>query len=230
MASIIYKLEKIQHGIYHCVIDDMYDLAMTFCRVQEFYESPFPQIRGKNFKLLDFMRVYSKNNGDNIFTYPIDWCGFNVPSTIINSCYNKNKIQDLNDYDKIIKKIDNDICNEMTDDVNVRPKYYLIGTEGACKDTFKHEICHALYFLKKKYKKEADEVIKKLTSKCYDKFTVALTKLGYSDKVFNDEIQAYIATGIVSIEGHVKFNKKEKTLIEKIKKELESIYKKYEND
>ena len=75
MASISYKLEKIQDGIYHCIIDDMYDLAMTFCRIQEFYESPFSQIRGKNFKLLDFMRIYSKNNGDNICFILLDDIG-----------------------------------------------------------------------------------------------------------------------------------------------------------
>ena len=60
--KIEYTLKNLYPGVYLCTIKDMYDLTMTFCRVQEFYESPFKQIRNKKFLLLEFMKLYSKKN------------------------------------------------------------------------------------------------------------------------------------------------------------------------
>jgi len=49
--NIKYKLKEIYKGIFLVTIQDEYDLAMTFCRLQEYYESPFKQIRGKTFEM-----------------------------------------------------------------------------------------------------------------------------------------------------------------------------------
>ena len=68
---------------------------MHFLRAQEFYESPFPEFKGKNFNLIDYMEKYAKAYGDNVFTYPGDWCGFNIPSNVLKECYFGN-ILDVN--------------------------------------------------------------------------------------------------------------------------------------
>ena len=49
-------------------------------RVQEYYESRYPSIKGKYFPIEDFMDIYSEKNGN--FTYTLDWGGFNIPGNI----------------------------------------------------------------------------------------------------------------------------------------------------
>ena len=219
--KIKYKLNKIQDRIYHCVINDTYDLAMTFCRVQEFYESPFKQIRGKNFKILDFMKLYSQKRGECFFGYPIDWCGFNIPGPIIEDCYFGKIIEDSNYYDNVIEEIHFKVISDIGEEHNQTcPKYYLIATEAEDEDTLKHEICHALYYVHDEYKKKANSIVKKLSRECYDKLTLALTELGYTKKVFKDELQAYITTGISALEYKVKLTKQDKKNINDLKIEL----------
>ena len=152
--KIKYSLKKIYPGIYFCKIEDMYDLAMTFCRIQEFYESPFKQIRGKRFTLVELMAIYSKGN-EGSFTYPIDWGGFNIPGPIISNLYD-NEVEDFNIYDGIIT----DIHDKVVGEVNSH-NYYLIGSNSD-KSTIAHECCHALYFLDKNYKKSVNKIIKNL--------------------------------------------------------------------
>ena len=45
------EVKKIKPNIYSVIIKDDYDRAMVFCRYQEFYESPYNEIRGKFFTL-----------------------------------------------------------------------------------------------------------------------------------------------------------------------------------
>ena len=77
------NLYKISGNIFCLKFDNNYDLCMHFLRAQEFYESPFPEFKGKNFNLIDYMEKYAKAYGDNVFTYPGDWCGFNIPSNVL---------------------------------------------------------------------------------------------------------------------------------------------------
>jgi hypothetical protein len=197
---------------------------MTFCRLQEFYESPFEEIRGKNFRIFDFMRMYSKKNGDGCFTYANDWDGFNVPSDAIYSCYVKNKIKDLNEYDKIIQKIHNDICDKLTDDTNVRPKYYLIGTTGKDKSAMLHEVCHGMYNLNKIFKEKSNKIIDDIPNKIYNKMSKALKNIGYSDKTLKDEINAYLSTGYDSIIHNEEFTVKEEERIKDFSKLLKDNF------
>jgi len=46
MIDINYKIEKVKPKIFAVIIEDSYDRAMTFLRIQEFYESPNPAFRG----------------------------------------------------------------------------------------------------------------------------------------------------------------------------------------
>jgi hypothetical protein len=223
--NIKYKLEKITDRIYHCIINDPYDLAMTFCRVQEFYESPFKEIRGKNFELLDLMSIYSKKNGEGYFGYPSDWAGFNIPGSIIQKCYIEGCVIDLNYYDDVIMDIHNDIMNELDER---DPKYYLIGSQGDNEITKRHEIAHALYHLNTEYKRKVNKIVKLITPKIYKQIEEYLLEIGYTKRVVVDEINAYFATEDSSIWESLEPNKKEKLLLEDVQSELSSLLCKYE--
>ncbi len=44
---------KIFPRVYHVTCDSRFDLAMTFLRSQEFYESDNPDVRGKEFSIIE---------------------------------------------------------------------------------------------------------------------------------------------------------------------------------
>ncbi len=202
-------LQKLYPRLYLLKFDpnDSYDMCMTFCRYQEKYESPNPKFRGKDFALVDFMEWYSKNS-NGYFSYPIDWAGFNIPNTIFKANWFHN-IRDKNKYDYFMLQayyaIWHDIKYNSIDtyldfDLN-DPKYYLIGATDAL--TIKHEMAHGFYYLIPKYKKEMDTLTKKLPKKFVEKVYSWFENIGYTKKVFKDEMQAYMATGFPSNSGIV---------------------------
>jgi hypothetical protein len=216
--KIKYKLEEIQPKVWLVTMDNSYDLAMTFCRVQEFYESAFKEIRGKYFNMTEFQRMYSMKFGDGVFTYPHDWAGFNVPSHIIDKCYNyQESFNDINQYDDVIQEINNVITLE--EDL----KYYLIGAETKAQSTINHEIAHAFYYLYPKYKKVADEITNEVPIAIQNKIKKWLTAIGYNDKVFKDELQAYISADPNTLIDNGVFSKRQEKTIQKIHKKLQIL-------
>jgi hypothetical protein len=213
---IKYKLKEIAQDIYLCTIKDQYDLTMTFCRLQEFYESPHKEIRNKKFKLLDFIRLYTKRRKEEVFTYPEDWVGFNVPSIIIENLY-KLGIDDYNDYDRTIENIHKSIN---------KSKYYLIAATTNDTTTIEHELCHALYYLNKDYKKVTDTITSKLPLSVYKKISKFLINLGYTKHVLKDEVQAYLSTDSEMFK-EIKMSKKDKITLLKIKTQLKFNFLKY---
>jgi hypothetical protein len=217
--KINYKLEELYPGIFFCKITDMYDLCMTFCRVQEFYESPYKNIRNKKFSLFELMKTYSKDHGS--FTYPIDWGGFNVPGSIVNRLYSLG-IDDYNVYDGIIESIH----KHANKHIEQKNHYYLIGANNDRK-TIEHELCHAFYYLDKDYKKEVDKILKKLHVSLYRKMERVLFEIGYCKEVIPDEFQAYLITDSNLIDENIKINKRELINKTDVTLELKHFYKKY---
>src|SRR5580704_15894322 len=83
MSTIKIAKSKIAKGIYLLCFKTQYELAATFLRVQEYYESP--RFSGRIFSLEQFMDWYAERFGN--FTYYQDWTGFNVPSTALRPFY-----------------------------------------------------------------------------------------------------------------------------------------------
>jgi len=199
-----YKLEQYpgEKNIFVVTTDNQYDLAMLFLRVQEYYESPFKQIRGKEFTLMKFMELYSKKFGDGAFTYANDWVGFNVPGDILVTLYGDNynyHIEDYNEYDQ-----------HMTDIVNqIRGEFYLIGAVKKDANTIGHELCHARFGLDKEYKKKARSILKKLPDKIKKKIEDYLLSIGYCKGALEDELQAYIANDYHQLVESIKFSQKD---------------------
>lgn len=186
--SVKYQIKEVKPNIYAVIIKDQYDRAMLFCRAQEYYESPSPKFRGKEFSIWDYMKWYHERYGRG-FSYGNDWSGFNIPVKTIRECYNKlNKIE--TPYDKVM----DEILSVLSLKVESKDGYVI--SCGITKgDTFKHEVCHGLYYTNKDYKKQMDALTKGLPKKYYDKFKENILEMGYASKVVNDEIQAYIQYG-----------------------------------
>jgi hypothetical protein len=186
-----YSIKQVKPNIFAVVVKDDYDLAMLFCRVQEFYESPNTKFRGQNFSIWDFIEWYSRERNGS-FTYPTDWAGFNIPFEALEEC-----MQGLQEpespYDKEMQRIYN-LINGM------KPKEgraYIIGVPDIHSETFNHEVCHALYYVDDEYKKIADSItneFKKSLESAYHIFKRNLLGMGYTEDVVDDEIQAYLTT------------------------------------
>jgi hypothetical protein len=83
------KHKILPYNIHLLVFDNQYDLASTFLRFQEHYESP--EFAGKVFTLDEYKNWYINHSPraskDGVFTYYEDWNGFNIPSKILKPFY-----------------------------------------------------------------------------------------------------------------------------------------------
>jgi len=191
------KVKEIKPFIYCVEIDDDYDRAMLFCRYQEFYESPYKKFRGKSFTWMEYMRHYKNAWKKRVFTYPDDWSGYNIPSNVIDKA--NNKFYKDTEYDVIMNDIYFYCANDaMEKNDGTRHEWYLIGASSKDKGTTNHEIAHGLYYTNKEYKKNVTSLIKNIKPIHYEKLKKKLIKMGYVDdkKIIDDEIQAFMSTGL----------------------------------
>lgn len=186
-------VKKIKPNVYAVVIKDDYDRAMLFCRYQEFYESPYKEIRNKFFTLETLMRIYTKKNKKDLFTYPTDWTGYNIPSDVLYSAFDKFG-ESLSTYDYIMR----DIVYYCEKESRKKP-FYLIGVDKIKSDTMDHELAHGLYHTNVAYKESVDKLIRDLPKKDYNFAKRELIKMGYVNekRIIDDEIQAFFSTGLV---------------------------------
>lgn len=213
------KIKEIYPGLFLYTFPNQFELCSTFFRLQEFYESPIKQVRGKFFTYEDAISYYAYDQKENPeFTYFSDWAGFNVPGHIVN------KFDELFGKDVTPKEV------SLLTETEEKKKYYLIGVVEGEEDTMKHEIAHGLYYLNRKYKKEMNKLIKALPQSMVDSIREELLDLGYCKQVVKDETHAYLATGIrwgmVSIINYMIHYR----LIGKFKKTFEKYYQEINND
>ena len=186
----MYKIIEITDRIFFLRFKESYDCGMFFCRYQEFLENQSDLFRGKPFELFDFMEYYSKKYGEGSFTYPSDWRGFNFSSEVIDNVF-KLGILDKNKYDYEMLILDRELKRRTGN-----KSYYLIGSAEQDNDTLAHEVAHGLYFTNPSYRLEIVPLIEMVKPKLKQKIFEWLDEVGYSDVVWNDELQAYIATGM----------------------------------
>jgi len=189
-------IKEVRPRIFLFEFSNHYDMCMHFLRYQEFYESPSPKFRGKSFRILDFMKWYTFKYGNGSFTYPNDWNGFNIPGDTINKVCQLG-LPDQNPYDKEMLLAWNK-CNSKA---NGEP-FYIIGVVRGNK-ALNHEIAHGLFYLNKEYKKETVRLVKELPTSIRKTINDGLKKLGYTPKVYVDETQAYMSTGLSEAFGKV---------------------------
>ena len=190
--EIKYKIKEVKPNIFAVIVKDSYDRAMLFCRAQEYYESPNKKFRGKSFSIWDYMKWYSKEYKKG-FSYASDWSGFNIPFLTIWECYeNQNELPDWETpYDGYMWEILVAISNKM----DITKRAYVIGAGDTDGWTFQHEVCHGLWHTNAAYKKAAKMVLNTIDKNDYSIFKQNLLNMGYTDKVIDDEIHAYLCFG-----------------------------------
>ena len=190
------EVTEIAEGVLHVEAETQYELASTFMRVQEFYESPYGEIRGHFFtheRYMDICAYGEKRSAQDqvVFSYLEDWNGFNVPGKVFDKWARLFKEHYLWDKEKeLIKRI-----NEKA----TTSAYYVIGThkEGAHND-FDHELSHAWYYLDSKYKQKQHKNLNKLSSKVREQLKDHIMGDGYTLEVVEDETIAYLATNTMT--------------------------------
>lgn len=171
------RVRRIKQHILHIEFDTQYELASTFLRFQEHYESP--KFRGKIFSLERFMDWYAKQKGN--FTYYQDWHGFNLPSSAFVP-FMKGAFDPLLEKEKRLLKI---LAKE-------KGRFYIIATfRGDAPDTLDHELCHALYFLDDEYRRGVLQILKGKDVRPVHGY---LEMKGYHRAVWADETNSYLAT------------------------------------
>jgi hypothetical protein len=181
------KVKEIIDRVYLLEFETQYDVASTFLRFEEHYESP--KFRGKFFSLKEFKKWYSRDKGR--FTYYSDWGAFNLPSYILKHFY-EGKFNPLSKKEKQVLKLLSKIKGD----------FYIIALYKGCdKDLKNHEIAHGLFYTKPKYKENVVKLLKK-----YDLSKIKKelkSKDGYNDAVIDDELHAWIMTSPEEIKAKI---------------------------
>jgi len=177
------NLTKITDQILHFEADTQKELVLTFCRIQEFYESPFENIRGKKFDFFEFVQAYTNDEGH--FDYFHSWSGFNFPSYVFHNWRNLHTA---------ITKPERDLLRMIKANTDSRP-FYVIGTLSGGSHAVDHEIAHAMFFLYEDYRNEVLEAINQIDPALQMIFNQRFSDMmGYGENVFADETHAYLAT------------------------------------
>ena len=190
------EIKQVMRNIYVLAFESQFDLAMTFVRIQEFYESP--KYKGKYFSLEEFMDWYSCEFGNGAFTYPKDWSGFNLPGKTIKKWVKKFQVEH-NDIREQEHELLNKLESRLKDDGVSLSDAYVIGVHSQKNDeelkyVIEHETAHALYCLYPQYKQTCQKLLKNLPRSILNKYRKKLIRVGYAKNVLSDEIQAYFST------------------------------------
>lgn len=190
--SIKHNFYQIMPGIFLIEVDGNNDLGMTFLRAQEFYESVNPNIQFSKFTIEQYSQWYKTQSKTGDFSYGEDWRGFNLPSHAIEACYRINNERTAYDdfFLSIVQK-----CKELAKNDGLE-NYYLLGVRKDDTQTLDHEVAHGMFTVNEKYQKQMLERVNRLSNDVKYYLYNWLTHKGYSQTVHNDEIQAYMSTGL----------------------------------
>jgi len=173
---VIMKKTQILKNVWLVSFDTQEDLALSFLRFQECYESP--RFRGQAFSLDEFKAWYAAENGS--FSYVDDWSGFNIPSSMFDP-FKRGNFDPLSDREKAL----------IAAFVDEPQPFYVIGAnEGS--DALEHEICHALFYVDPEYRAAAQKIISDNLDKLAHLF-LEVADMGYHQSVHVDEVHAYVS-------------------------------------
>jgi hypothetical protein len=172
--SVRIRKQRLAKGVYLLRFSTQYDLASTFLRVQEHYESP--KFHGRVFTLEQFMDWYATEHGK--FSYYEDWAGFNVPSTALQPFY-EGKFDPLSEKEKRLLALFK----------GLKERFYVIGIYRGSVGDLTHELAHALFFTDAGYRRDVRKAMSAYDTSVLER---QLAKAGYAKHVIPDETQAYL--------------------------------------
>ncbi len=178
--------KEILPDLYELVCDTQQELASTFMRFQEHFESPI--FKDKIFTREEFISWYTKNSPESKkqgkFSYYDEWESFNIPARILEPFY-EGKFDPLTEQE--IELLERFRKNRGKD-------FYIIGTFKGCDQSFRdHEISHGLYYLNNSYREDIREAMKTINPTILRRISNYLSlQAAYHDTVMEDETHAYL--------------------------------------
>lgn len=177
------KFKTIAPNIYWIDFNSQYELASTFLRFQEHYESP--EFKDKVFTLGQYREWYKTTRQHGEFSYYKDWNGFNVPSYVFKPFVN-GLFDPLSEDERELMFL------LMRNGVDLQSDFYLVGTHSGEIEVLDHEICHALYHTNPEYR---DRMVRLMAEEDLQPMHKTLIDMGYHKDLCEDEAHAYICTG-----------------------------------
>lgn len=176
----VFHVTEVSQNIFNLVFTNRRDMAATFVRFQEHYESP--SFRGKTFSKTQFKKWYrTQKNGK--FSYYRDWSGFNIPSYVLNAFY-EGSFRFKTDREKAL-------LDQFESLHRSGQKFYIVGTLEGHTVAVNHEVAHGLYYINPDYKKAVDKILATVDLTAFHKW---ISSIGYHDAVLDDEAHAFLAT------------------------------------
>jgi hypothetical protein len=167
-------------AVFNLVFPNQYLMTATLMRFQEHYESP--KYRGKTFGVEEFMDWYAASKGGD-FSYFEDWTGFNFPGHILDA------FAELGAKETLVR----DLLTEQAEKYQ-HERFYVLGTTRG-DEALPHEMAHALFHLTPGYAADVKRLCR-THAKRLRPLLRWLQKVGYHSKVFDDETNAYLLTGL----------------------------------
>lgn len=176
---------SIKDRIIHIQFKTQKDMTLTMARVQEFYESPHEHIRNRFFSWDTFMDTYMDDYGEIDYFYM--WSGFNIPGKVFKSFFSL--------FSGSLSKREQNLYETVQHNLGLSTDdFYIIGSLTNDSATTQHELLHAHYYLNEEYREAAKKLVKSLPLESRLSLESSLIKIGYSNEVLTDEINAYLAT------------------------------------
>lgn len=188
IKETIFELTEPYKDIFIASFYSSYQLGMSFVRMQEFYESPYKEIRGKYFTLENFMDIYHLYFNTKSFDYHTRFKGYNF-----NGFNLLNFIRVFRRSEKYFREKERHLINAIFHftDYKKLERQYLIGCLKEDENVIEHELSHALYSLDPIYREQSKEIVNRMSSEFREKVRNNLKKSMYSELMFEDEIIAY---------------------------------------
>lgn len=185
-----YTVSEIHPQIFLVEADTQFEITSMFIRIQEFYESPYPNIYRSIFTLDQFMDTYVTERQSEKFTYFEDWAGFNIPGEIFREFFN------LYIGNTHLSKKELFLYQNLLHQIYKNKPFYVIGTYNYSEKelVIKHELAHAFWYLFHEYKQKMEKYINEIDPKIINRLTRKLYRLGYARNQIKDEIHAYLCT------------------------------------
>jgi hypothetical protein len=162
-------------------------LASTMLRLQERYECPNSELRGRCFSLAEYKAWERQNDPAHGFIYYERWPGFNVPGSIVKSAL----------YEDNLSPCEQALKQALTDALSL-PVFYVIATQsGDESSSLYHEVCHAMYEVNAAYRADVDAELATIPHGPMSRMKAYLRCEQYAnvERILQDEVHAYLSEG-----------------------------------
>merc|ERR1712032_88602 len=186
-----YKQCLVCHGlgqnIFHVEFAHQLVMASTMLRLQERYECPNAELRGRCFSLAEYKAWERQHDPAHGFKYYEHWPGFNVPGSVVKAALLEDN---LSPREQALKQVLGDIL--------FLPDFYVIGTKACdASSSLYHEACHAMFEVNTAYRFDVEAELATIAEGPMRRMKAYLRCEQYAnvERILQDEVHAYLSEG-----------------------------------